>query len=602
MASNTRVVVLFLFLLAGAEAERIHAFASIAATSRARINAQTTDLDWAGCGAKVGLLSGPSCSMIDGCEIKKVWLDTPRQSCRFSDKHKLMPENVPKFLPVELARLEEKSATFAKKGCLFGDWLSKCYRRMSQIIRLLTYVRRAVTDAKKGGSHPAKALATSPETSEKIGRVADNLAEGFRKYEAKVLTGKEKVDFAGGFTMLSAAPDILRAVAAATEGAENRSLTEEEKGTMENVGAVEAMLKVVGTSLDDEQRAELYAQMEGGSFSEEGSEDKLDTEVEDLASSLDEAIQVADTEERIDLEGREKDVDDVDDPEDVVAQAADAAALVQISGQSGSNSTGAVQTRRTGPLKWLFQNGLGWFVTRVAWLLLFLVGTAVGLIRAAVIFPLLFISCTLSKFLMWIFRDVGYNFLWEGKTDIVAQRFMNIGKCAPWMWDAVGFNSSAKDGGKQVFLEPAVFASSVTGVQHLYKNAKDPCKKLVCGTHTSCKNGHCICDLGFYPDANFTGHCSEAPTESGCRCKAGWTESELIVFTKQHYGCPPAGKCQVDQHDPSFTTCKNSLQSGQSGVGHMLGFKGTEPRDKCTPMRFRAVVQPLISTAAQAIA
>jgi len=285
MATSTRVVVLFLFLLAGAEAERINSAATLATAARAQIQAhgfkgrssagdKTMDLDWPGCGSKTDWLFGPRCSDVEGCEWHKLWLDTPRQSCRFSDGYKLRPENVQRFLPVELARLEEKSATFAKSGCLFGGWFAKCYRRMRQIIRLLKYVRRAVSDAKSDPSHPAHALAASEETSQKLLRAADNLAAGFRK-----LQGTDGVGEA--FGMMAEGPESLRAAAAAVEGAENRSLTDEEKVAMENTRAVEGMLKAAGTNLDDEQRAELYAQIEAGGPMAE-SEDELDADVEDL--------------------------------------------------------------------------------------------------------------------------------------------------------------------------------------------------------------------------------------------------------------------------------------------------------------------------------
>jgi len=133
---------------------------------------------------------------------------------------------------VELARLEEKSATFAKNGCLFGGWFAKCYRRMRQMIRLLKYVRRAVSDAKNDPSHPAHALAAREETSQKLLRAADNLATGFKK-----LQGKD--GFGEAFATMSAGPESLRAVAAAVEGAENRSLTDEETVAMENTRAIE---------------------------------------------------------------------------------------------------------------------------------------------------------------------------------------------------------------------------------------------------------------------------------------------------------------------------------------------------------------------------
>jgi len=601
MATSTRVVVLFLFLLAGAEAERINSAATLATAARAQIQAhgfkgrssagdKTMDLDWPGCGSKTDWLFGPRCSDVEGCEWHKLWLDTPRQSCRFSDGYKLQPGNVQKFLPVELARLEEKSATFAKNGCLFGGWFAKCYRRMRQMIRLLKYVRRAVSDAKNDPSHPAHALAAREETSQKLLRAADNLATGFKK-----LQGKD--GFGEAFATMSAGPESLRAVAAAVEGAENRSLTDEETVAMENTRAIEGMLKATGTSLDDEQRAELYAQLEAGGPTEE-SEDDLDADVEELVGSLDQAMGESDSDDRSNLQQQEGSVDEEDeeDPEDVVAKAADAAALVQLGAQTGTNSTGALQARGTGPLKWIFQHGLGWIVTRIAWVLLFLVGSAVGLIRAGVIFPLLFLGCTLTKFITWVFRDVGYNLLWEGETDLVVKRFQKIGKCPAWAWDAVGFDASSEDTVKQIVVQPATFASYMTGVNHWYKSEEGLCAKVQCGANAECQSGQCICNKGYYPDASSPGHCYEAPTSAGCRCMATWSQQELVVFSSTHHGCPASGKCQVDRAHASFGTCKSRIVSAAKGlfehVGNAVGVSLTSAvHDTCKRLPFRAVVQ-----------
>mmetsp|Transcript_67268 Transcript_67268/g.190867 ORF Transcript_67268/g.190867 Transcript_67268/m.190867 type:complete len:606 (-) Transcript_67268:148-1965(-) len=605
MATSTRVVVLFLFLLAGAEAERINSAANLAAAARAEIEShsfkgrsstdkKTMDLDWHGCASKTNWLFGPSCGDVEGCEWHKLWLDAPRQSCRFSDGYKLRPENVQRFLPVELARLEEKSATFAKSGCLFGGWFAKCYRRMRQIIRLLKYVRRAVSDAKSDPSHPAHALAASEETSQKLLRAADNLAAGFRK-----LQGTDGVGEA--FGMMAEGPESLRAAAAAVEGAENRSLTDEEKVAMENTRAVEGMLKAAGTNLDDEQRAELYAQLEAGGPTEE-SEDDLDADVEELVGSLDQAMGESDSDDRSNLQQQEGSVDEEDeeDPEDVVAKAADAAALVQLGAQTGTNSTGALQARGTGPLKWIFQHGLGWIVTRIAWVLLFLVGSAIGLIRAGVIFPLLFLGCTLTKFITWVFRDVGYNLLWEGEIDLVAKRFLKIGKCPAWAWEAVGFDASSKDTVKQIVVQPATFASGVTGVHHWYKSEEGLCAKVKCGSHAACHRGDCICNKGYYPDASSPGHCVQGLTSAGCRCKAMWSQQELVIFSSRHYGCPSSGRCEVDRAHASFSTCRSNIVSAPKGilehVGNAVGILDSAVFDTCRALLpFRGMVVPVAS-------
>jgi hypothetical protein len=371
---------------------------------------------------------------------------------------------------------------------------------------------------------------------------------------------------------------------------------------MENTRAVEGMLKATGTNLNDEQRAELYAQIEAGGSMEE-SEDDLDADVEDLVASLDEAMGESDDDDRSNLQEQEGHVDeeDEDDPEDVVAKAADAGALVQLGAQSGTNSTGAVQARGTGPLKWIFKHGLGWIVTRIAWVLLFLVGSAIGLIRAGVIFPLLFLGCTLTKFITWVIRDVGYNLLWEGEVDLVVKRFQNIGKCPAWAWDSVGFDASQEGAVKQIVIQPASFASYMTGVHHLYKSAESLCEKVKCGSHAQCQKGQCICNKGYFPDASSPGHCFQAPTSAGCRCKTMWSQQELIIFSSTHYGCPLSGKCEVDRAHASFSTCKSNIRSAPKGlfehVGNAMGVLDSAVLDSCQRLPFRAVVQALPSIA-----
>jgi len=54
----------------------------------------------------------------------------------------LQDDQIARFFPVELTRLEEKAIKFSSKGCMFGGWWMKCYRRMQQILRLFNYVNK----------------------------------------------------------------------------------------------------------------------------------------------------------------------------------------------------------------------------------------------------------------------------------------------------------------------------------------------------------------------------------------------------------------------------------------------------------------------------
>jgi hypothetical protein len=261
-----------------------------------------------------------------------------------------------------------------------------------------------------------------------------------------------------------------------------------------------------------------------------------------------------------------------------------------------------VQARGTGPLKWIFKHGLGWIVTRIAWVLLFLVGSAVGLIRAGVIFPLLFLGCTLTKFITWVFRDVGYNLLWEGETDLVVKRFQRIGKCPAWAWEAVGFDASSEDTVKQIVIQPATFASGVTGVHHWYKSEENLCEKVTCGSQAECHRGQCICNTGYYPDASSPFHCSLAPTSAGCRCKPTWSQQEMVVFFSIHHGCPSSGKCEVVRSSGfNYSQCFSYIRSAPKGIleqiGTAIGALDSKVFDTCKPLPFRAVMQALPSIA-----
>mmetsp|Transcript_116923 Transcript_116923/g.325855 ORF Transcript_116923/g.325855 Transcript_116923/m.325855 type:complete len:622 (-) Transcript_116923:115-1980(-) len=611
MHSTVRTGLILLCLLAGGEAARISASTALAAATRMiaakhhtqhgrsyqhdmaeggrGVTQKTMDLDWPGCAKKSGFWAN-HCADTEGCAVQPIWLDTPRQKCRFMDEFKLRPAEVPRFLPVELKRLEEKTATFAKHGCLFGGWWVKCYRRMRQIVRLLKYVRQAVEEAKADPSHPAHTLASSGATTEALQRAADNLATGFEKHEA----GKEHgAKFGEAFQKLKDMPETLREAAEIADS-NKASLSAEEKDAMEKTASVEAMLAVTNTKINDEQRAELFARIEAGEGSDMEKADDLDEAVDMVTAQTDGMFQASDKEDLEGVQDQERQTDDEeDDVEDKLAKDDDDS-LLQLEDLGARASGNASQLAHgTGPLKWLFKNGLGWIVTRVAWLVLFLIGAALGIIRAAVIFPLLFVSCTLTKFLVWLFRDVGYNLLWEGETKQLGTRFKRIGKCAPWMWEAVGFNASAKDVAAQVVVQPAQFASQATGVHHLYKSEKQLCDDVRCGSNARCHAGQCYCLAGYYPEANGT-DCVTAVTTAGCRCLARWEKKSLAgLFSKTHYGCALGGVCKVDMQDPSWSACKKRLitlaaRRAQRDKLKRAGLKGAS--DTCERQPFEAAV------------
>mmetsp|Transcript_116924 Transcript_116924/g.325863 ORF Transcript_116924/g.325863 Transcript_116924/m.325863 type:complete len:610 (-) Transcript_116924:192-2021(-) len=608
MHSTVRTGLILLCLLAGGEAARISASTALAAATRMiaakhhtqhgrsyqhdmaeggrGVTQKTMDLDWPGCAKKSGFWAN-HCADTEGCAVQPIWLDTPRQKCRFMDEFKLRPAEVPRFLPVELKRLEEKTATFAKHGCLFGGWWVKCYRRMRQIVRLLKYVRQAVEEAKADPSHPAHTLASSGATTEALQRAADNLATGFEKHEA----GKEHgAKFGEAFQKLKDMPETLREAAEIADS-NKASLSAEEKDAMEKTASVEAMLAVTNTKINDEQRAELFARIEAGEGSDMEKADDLDEAVDMVTAQTDGMFQASDKEDLEGVQDQERQTDDEeDDVEDKLAKDDDDS-LLQLEDLGARASGNASQLAHgTGPLKWLFKNGLGWIVTRVAWLVLFLIGAALGIIRAAVIFPLLFVSCTLAKFLVWLFRDVGYNLLWEGETKHLATRFKRIGKCAPWMWETVGFDATAPSVGDvaaQVVIQPAQFASHVTGVHHVYKSKNQLCDNMRCGANAHCLAGQCHCLGGYYPQAHRP-DCALAVTSTGCRCLHRWEARTLSKLSGQvHYGCAPGGTCTVDKEDPSYATCKGNLTS------LLTKMSLSDPSDSCARQPFEALVPAL---------
>jgi hypothetical protein len=609
--------------------------------------AKVKDLDWAGCGKPSGFYAR-NCKSTEGCGIEKVYLDTPRQKCRFTNEYKLKPDYILKFFPVELARLGIKSATLAEKGCIFGGRWGKCYRRMRQIMRLLQYFRRAVDVVKKAGQdHPAYTYVTSPEVEKALKIIAGNIATGFKTHDNG---GVEQA-----LQDLGNLQDTIKSFEDEAES-ENQTMSEEEKETLKDCLTAEAMLKLMGTDLTEEQRKALCATVEANKGVNGDTVDE--TLIEQEEAGLDNVFDAAGEEDMKNLEQQEEayNSDDDDDEEDAIikeeereeavlepdtttiitttttsdmrvrrtdsfgepleydSEDEDNSALIETSsGKQALTTRGGVPDKKkgTGPLKWLFKHGLGWIVTRVAWLVTFLLGSILGLVRAA-LFPVLFIGCTLVKFLSLVIWDIPVTLGWDGNTALFSERFFNIGRCGPAMWDLVGFDPTAENVVGQIVIQPAQFASKVTGVHHLYKSKKDLCDGVQCGDLATCHAGSCLCNIGYYPIPN-TANCGLHSTKAGCVCKPSWVSGTFV--TNKHFGCPPSkAKCEVDTSHPSFATCKGNLAGSKgwqqwgnltdvaNGLARqaeqfVVGKKAT--KDSCQPMRFRATVPALTSPAAK---
>eukprot|EP00931_Biecheleriopsis_adriatica_P022009 TRINITY_DN14247_c0_g1_i2.p1 TRINITY_DN14247_c0_g1~~TRINITY_DN14247_c0_g1_i2.p1 ORF type:complete len:581 (+),score=106.83 TRINITY_DN14247_c0_g1_i2:70-1812(+) len=571
------VAVVFLLLLAGAEAARVaeHTQGNVLDTGAA---SKTPDLDWPGCGSK-----GLSCSS-EGCQRSYLWLDTPRQSCRFTDQYKLTHRQE-EFLQVELARLEEKSIKFAQTACIFGSGFSydtymwKCSRRMQQMIRLLRFLNKAIAEAKSDPEHPAHIYATSTEVQEKLTRALNNIGEGFDRYAAQ---SGYRFDFRKAYKSML---DLPERRAEAKTKCPNCTFTPGEERSQEEAYITAGMLSMVGPELSSEQLSELEAhiaseeQERGSAESEAEAERILDALDGDIArgnfAGIDtESLSLTMSAEQLsnfdmELEGQ---------------GLTESSSLLE---QNGTSSQ-ALSTRGQGPIKWIFTHGLGWVVTRIAWVVLYLIGVAAGVIRAAVFFPLLFLGCTLSKLLSWIFGDVIYRAGWDGDFKAVVQGFARIGTCPAWALDFVGFDSR-NHVLNQVVLQPARFASDLTGVEHAYKSAKQLCDGIVCGTSAFCSAGKCYCQKGFYPIPG-TSDCGPLMTKRGCVCRPQWEESKLIVFTEINYGCTH-GRCKVDRNHHSYNRCKSALPRKTS----WMGADGPHKYDECATQPFMAKLPPLSS-------
>mmetsp|Transcript_20295 Transcript_20295/g.48114 ORF Transcript_20295/g.48114 Transcript_20295/m.48114 type:complete len:598 (+) Transcript_20295:64-1857(+) len=565
-----QIAICFILLLAGHEAVRTqHAIEEAALHVGA--SGKEQDLDWAGCG-KQSLL----CST-EGCARQYLWLDTPRQSCRYTEEYKLT-HNQPVFLDVELGRLEEKSEKFAKDGCIMGGRWFKCQRRVKQMIRILKYVKKGLQQARADPTNPAHEMASSAEVRQRMVQVGENIGTGFEA--SKELSG-QGLQFKEALRQMLQVGQEPEPTVEPNETDVDENITEEADSSAD-AAAVSAMLTMVGVTLNTEQKATLMTNMESHADSMD------DTSEDEVVEALDEDIGntlMAYTEEEglaeglppgraVELAAQRKgnfssEVSETDTGGDEDLESNETASLLELAG-------GQELMSGDGPLKILWYKGLGWLVSRIAWLFLFLVGAAWGVFRAGLVFPLLFVGCTALKFLWWLGRGVGYHGLWEGNGTKVVKGFKRIGKCAPWMWEAVGFTatSNMKEIPGQVFIPPARFASRVTGVYHATKELGDLCTNVTCGVNAGCHAGTCRCLTGFYP-AQGEFSCGPLVTESGCVCKTIWESRARRFFGASYAGCPRWSMCKVDTAHPSYSLCRKRLPTKG------LFFKSPRSKDRC---------------------
>jgi hypothetical protein len=266
----------------------------------------TPDKDCPGC--KAWTKSG--CRKGDGCNYNYIWLDTPRQSCRYTDEYKLLPDQVANFFPTELKRLEEKAAKFAKSGCIYGGWWMKCYRRIQQILRLFNYVKKAhIAVLKDGDSHPAFHIVASDETKARIAAVSKNMGAGFNKHSTT-----KKFCFDKSLQKMEQIPSEVqkRKDAAAAAG---EPISEDELALFEKSLQSAAMLEMMCTEVTEDQTQELQAKIEASGAMKDA-DMELDDIVDQTIKDNAEALKDLDKEDVIELE-YERDAPDLDfEPDD----------------------------------------------------------------------------------------------------------------------------------------------------------------------------------------------------------------------------------------------------------------------------------------------
>jgi len=519
---------------------------------------KTPDLDWKGCAAFTG------CKKQLGCTRKYLWLDSPRQSCRYTDEHKLQRDQILTFFPVEIARLEEKSVKFAKHGCITGGWWFKCYRRMQQILRLFNYVRKAQgLVLAEGKDHPAFAFMNDSKTQQQFKTIAENLGSGFEKNGE---TGKLSIG-SGLRRMMSVQLEMQKIQDEAT--AKGVPLTEEELSTIEQSKQTAALLAINGQDVTDEQAEKLRAMMEASGQGKTVKPTAGQDEIDDIVQEQEETIMALDDDDREAVRDAAQEKETDDDDQDADDDELHPPSLMQAEEYENeydqqANSSLIQLSARDGPLKklvkggwkglkWVVGHGVGWLFRRLVWTVAFLVGFTFSFVRAVVIWPIALLMCGSVRSISWLFGDV----LWEGQNQ--KEGFKRIGHCAPEMWNAVGFDSNnvGKSLVNQTIKDPAKDASWMSGVYHPYKSGKpEPCARVTCGANAQCATvgtqAKCFCSYGYYPASDGQGgyqaSCQLKQTANNCQCEAYWSS-----WGVGYYGCNKNGECKVT------SACKASL-------------------------------------------
>eukprot|EP00929_Paragymnodinium_shiwhaense_P108981 TRINITY_DN75337_c0_g1_i1.p1 TRINITY_DN75337_c0_g1~~TRINITY_DN75337_c0_g1_i1.p1 ORF type:complete len:636 (+),score=123.43 TRINITY_DN75337_c0_g1_i1:61-1968(+) len=621
-----RVAAAVILLGVGHDAARVGSSSSRTSPSPDRENdtavTKPLDLDWEACG---GILRPCSTLKDRGCWREYIWMDVGGQSCRYSETHKLRPENQLKFARFEMERLRYKADKFRRTGCLFGSAFStnydtygfKCYRRTVQIQRSLKFLRMVRDQAEKDGEPATREFLKSQEYTDSVKASGDMLLEGFEKYEeSQPEMSEHAMKFSEGWRQMLELQGM--------SSKNHTGLGEQEQRAQEAAASTEIMLKAMGGEVTEEQRDMLLtlaqqSQEEDENVDMDGLMANLQADIhEGYVTSLDDkeisALQRAAKKHAQEVQGR---ADAVVDPMEDDAEATDNEAGIlggddSEEGLIPSNSLvvwrpnsfvpdggswslleakGRVATRGGGALKFLFTKALGWIVSRLAWLVIFLLASAINLIR--IIFPFRFLGCVLLKFLKFITFDLLWWGAWKGDGEAVAQKFAGIVDCPLHLFQAAGFApvTSLSQVPAAVILPAAAFASRVTGVVHLYKSADDLCEQVTCGTNAICVAGRCQCEMGFYPKPDRTS-CGELQSWNGCRCYPVWSRpTALGIWTSNYHGCPKTLKlCKVDRTHHSFSNCEQKVQRrtlAQVFTGDRSVF------DSCPPHEESQEVRPL---------
>eukprot|EP00929_Paragymnodinium_shiwhaense_P002848 TRINITY_DN103160_c0_g1_i1.p1 TRINITY_DN103160_c0_g1~~TRINITY_DN103160_c0_g1_i1.p1 ORF type:complete len:632 (+),score=146.31 TRINITY_DN103160_c0_g1_i1:74-1897(+) len=602
MASRTQLIAsLFVLHLAGHEAARVATTSKIA---EVQLHNQTApkpdDLDWRGCGKQTSRLPmGTSCSDLEECKWQYIWMDVGRQSCRYSEEHKMKPENQLKFLQFEVARLLYKSEVFKKTGCIYGLGLSyrtygfKCYRRMVQMQRSLQYVRKVRAAAEKESGHPIATYVNSEEYNSKMREVGDNMFAGFEKFGETTSGMSSAASYSKSWQALLKVDTAEKKVC---------KIPEEDKKAQESAEITVCIMESLGAEVNSEQKDAILAMAQEhqalpaaeDDFDVQSALDAMDEDahntylasVDDDESSARSAVEDVDDDSDEDEFSDERSFDDEWNNASYY-QVGQVASLLQAEGR--------MTTTGKGPIKWLFQNGLGWVFRRLTWLVLFSLGAALNVIRAGVVFPLAMVSCILLKSLKFLTVDLFYWLGWEGDLEQFGKGFKSIVKCPKEMWHYVGFEaSSLSQVPGAVFIPPAAFASHVTGVVHPWKSAAGLCDGVKCGTNAVCHAGRCHCKLGFYPNDQDAKResCAEVTSKHGCRCYPSWQRPEALGLwnSSAYFGCPATlHTCKVDQTHESYATCKGQLKKKQNWAEWMTSDKSVY--DSCEAVRAQQEVR-----------